>query len=184
MLLGRRISQNFCTVTVWTRQPNDSIRSKEWTLFLYCGLWEKCFFGRWDFFYCSTTSGHWKKNQRATTLPVWYPVIPVMYPWSQMSILGYVVLAAHVLHHNSGPARAPSFGTASRAKYNYPRGQSLTPVAWREGTDLGVKSAPRVAEVLGVAQDEAGQDLLLLNALQPQLQVLAGAGVVRLHVVW
>lgn len=53
----------------------------------------------------------------------------------------------------------------------------------KQETDLGVEGAPRVAEVLGVAQDEAGQDLLLLDALQPQLQVLARAGVVRLHVV-
>lgn len=71
-----------------------------------------------------------------------------------------------------------SFG----AKLELPS-QSLTPVARREGTDLGVEGAARVAEVLVVAQDEAGQDLLLLDALQPQLQVLAWTGVVRLHVV-
>ena len=49
--------------------------------------------------------------------------------------------------------------------------------------DLGVEGAPRVAEVLCVTQDEAGQDLLFLDALQPQLEVLARPGVVRLHVV-
>ena len=40
-----------------------------------------------------------------------------------------------------------------------------------------------MAEVLSVAEDEAGQDLLLLDALQTQLEVLPGVGVVRLHVV-
>lgn len=50
-------------------------------------------------------------------------------------------------------------------------------------TDLGVKGATRVAEVLGVTQDEAGQDLLFLDALEPQFEVLAGTGVFRLHVI-
>ena len=40
-----------------------------------------------------------------------------------------------------------------------------------------------MAKVLCVAEDEAGQDLLLLNALQTQLEVLPGVGVVRLHIV-
>lgn len=48
---------------------------------------------------------------------------------------------------------------------------------------LGVKGAPRVAEILAVAEDEAGEDLLLLNALESQLQVLSWSRVVRLHVV-
>lgn len=40
-----------------------------------------------------------------------------------------------------------------------------------------------MAEVLGVTQDEAGQDLLFLDALEPQFEVLAGTGVFRLHVI-
>lgn len=53
----------------------------------------------------------------------------------------------------------------------------------RSTTYLRIEGAPGVAEVVGAAEDEAGQDLLLLDALQPQLQVLSGSGVVRLHVV-
>lgn len=48
---------------------------------------------------------------------------------------------------------------------------------------LGIESAPRVAEVLAGAEDEAREDLLLLDTLEPQLQVLSWSCVVRLHVV-
>ena len=48
---------------------------------------------------------------------------------------------------------------------------------------LCVKGASSVTEVLSVAEEEAGQDLLLLNALQPQLQVLPGSSIICLHVV-
>lgn len=50
-------------------------------------------------------------------------------------------------------------------------------------TDLGVESAPRVAQVLSITQDEARQDLLLLNALQTQLEVLAWPSIVRLRFI-
>lgn len=52
-----------------------------------------------------------------------------------------------------------------------------------EGRHLRVEGASRVAEVLGRAEDEAGQDLLLLDALQPQFKVLSRTRVLRLHVV-
>lgn len=51
-------------------------------------------------------------------------------------------------------------------------------------TDLGVEGAPWVAEVLSITQDEARQDLLFLNALQPQLQVLTWPSIVCLHIIW
>lgn len=48
---------------------------------------------------------------------------------------------------------------------------------------LRVEGAPGVAQVVGAAQDEAREDFFLLDALQPQLEVLPGTRVVSLHVV-
>lgn len=48
---------------------------------------------------------------------------------------------------------------------------------------LCIKGATWVAEVVGAAEDEPGKDFFLLNAFQPQLQILSGTSVVSLHVV-
>lgn len=40
-----------------------------------------------------------------------------------------------------------------------------------------------MAEVVGAAEDKTREDFFLLNALQPQLQILPGTRVLRLHVV-
>ena len=65
---------------------------------------------------------------------------------------------------------------------NLSRGRQ-NPVPLARRSYLGIEGASGVAEVLCVAEDEARQDLLLLDALQPQFEVLPGGGIVRLHVV-
>lgn len=48
---------------------------------------------------------------------------------------------------------------------------------------LCVKGAPGVADVVGATEDKTREDFFLLDALQPQLQILPGTCIVRLHVV-
>lgn len=50
-------------------------------------------------------------------------------------------------------------------------------------TNLRVKRAPWVAQVLCIAQNEAREDLLLLYAFQSQLEIFTWLCVVRLHVI-
>lgn len=51
------------------------------------------------------------------------------------------------------------------------------------GFHLCVKGAAGVAQVVRAAENEARQDLLFLNALQPQLQIFPWTRIICLHVI-
>ena len=53
--------------------------------------------------------------------------------------------------------------------------------AW---TNLSIKGAAWMTEVLSVAQNKARKDLLLLNSLQPQFEVFTRPSIIRLHIIW